>query len=101
MILLELIWIEFMNVSGKAGWLYGKADCICFQCKDGFLFVGRKKLAEKCEQLVGYKKEEITLENSGPKKGMYKLCTRKNRKDIITMIKKEDVLSIEHEYIRY
>ena len=98
----KIIWIEFQSVSGKRnGWIYGKSDCFAFQCHDGFLFVGRKKLAELCERLVGYKREDITLENSNSTKGMYKLYTRKGRKDIITMIKKSDIMSIEHEYLRY
>ena len=97
----EIIWIEFFNVAGNEGWLYGNADCFSFQCHDGFLCVGRRKLTELCEKLVGFSKDEITLENSNSKKGLYKLYTRKGRKDIITMIKKKDILSIEHEYIKY
>lgn len=103
----NIIWIEFSSVRSNKnnnkndGWLYGSADVICFQCKKGFLFVSRKKLANLCEKLVGYKRDEITLENSGNKKGLYKLYSRKNRRDILTTIKKEDVMSIEHIFLEY
>lgn len=97
----EIIWIEFANVSGKDGWLYGKADCFAFQCQDGFLCVGREKLAEACEKLVGFERKDITLENSKSKKGLYTLYTRSGRKDILTTITKADLLKIEHEYIKY
>lgn len=97
----EIIWIEFQNISGNAGWLYGKADAFAFQCHDGFLFVGRRKLANLCERLVGFKRKEITLENSKRSKGLYKLYNRSDRKDIITQIKKSDIMSIEHNYLRY
>ena len=97
----KIIWIEFKNINGNDGWIYGKADTICFQCHDGFIFVATKKLAKLCEKLVGFKKKEITLENSKKKKGMYTLYTRNGRKDILTMITKEDILSIPHNYLKY
>jgi len=97
----KIIWLEMKSVSGRKGWLFGKADTICFQCEDGFLFVERKKLAKLCEKLVGFSEKEMTLENSKSKKGMYTLYTRKGLKDIVTMITKKDVMSIEHEYIKY
>lgn len=97
----EIIWIEFLNVGGNAGWLYGKADCFAFQCTDGFICVGREKLAKKCEKLVGYKREEIIHENSKTKMGLHTLYTRKGRKDILTTITKADLLSVENEFVRY
>jgi len=97
----DIIWIEFKNISGKKGWLYGEADAISFQCIDGFLCVARKKLVKLCEKLVGYKRKDITLENAKSKKGLYTLYTRNGRNDILTTITKADLLSIEHEYIKY
>jgi len=97
----KIIWLEIKNVSGKNGWLLGKANCISFQCEDGFLCVARKKLVKLCEKLVGLSTKEMILENCKSKKGMYTLYTRNGRKDILTMITKKDLLSIEHEYIKY
>lgn len=99
----DLIWIEIQSVSEKIkkGWLYGKADVIAFQNEDGFLFVSRRKLANLCEKLVGYDPKTVTVDDCKKTKGLYKLYNRRDRKDILTMIKKEDILGIEHNYLKY
>ena len=33
----DWIWIEFQNVRGNTGWLYGEADCIAFETQDNFV----------------------------------------------------------------
>lgn len=39
-------FIEFLNVHGEDGWLFGKADYIAFETPYNFYFVKRKKLLE-------------------------------------------------------
>jgi len=97
----DIVWIEFKNVNGNEGWLYGKADYIAFQIKEGFLMVNRKALVTRCEELVGYTKEEINEEMAGDVKDFYKLISRRNRKDVITIIKKEDLLKMKHTLLEY
>lgn len=97
----EVVWVEFRNISGNDGWIYKNADCFAFECKDGFIVVGRKDLAKKCEKLVGFKKDEITLDKAKSKIEMYKLYTRKDRKDILTTITKQDLLDMKHTRLRY
>lgn len=48
----EWIYVEFRNVIGKEGWLYGKADYFAFERPDGFLIVPRTVLVECAEDLI-------------------------------------------------
>jgi len=97
----EIVWIEFKNVNGNDGWLYGKADYIAFQVKEGFLMINRKRLARKCERLVGFVKEQIHEGIAGNIKDFYRLISRRNRQDVITIIKKADLLKMKHTLLEY
>lgn len=79
------IWIELQNVRGNKGWLRGKADYIAFEHSKHFLIVSRQDLLDWC-------KSKITNRSfvSSPKEALYRLYQRKNRKDIISIIKTED-----------
>lgn len=81
----DLIWIEFANVRGDIGWLYGKANYIAFQQDDKFALIKRKELIEIVNKLVGA--ETVT----SPKNALYKLYTRWGREDVLTLIKFEDI----------
>ena len=35
----QMVWVEFHNVAGKKGWLYGEADKIAFERKNDFVIV--------------------------------------------------------------
>ena len=35
----DLVWIEFKNVAGNQGWLYGGSDYIVFEREDDFVIV--------------------------------------------------------------
>lgn len=48
----EDVFIEFRNVGGYKGWIYGKADLIAFRRKQGFMLVVREKLLKYCESVV-------------------------------------------------
>lgn len=47
-----IIWIEFKNVRGKLGWLYGKAERIAFELEKEFIFVEREDLRKRAESLT-------------------------------------------------
>ena len=85
----EYTWVEFKNVRGKKGWLYGKADKIAFETEAGFLMVDREELAKWCEDSVDFKK---SVRN--PYSAIYKVYTRKGREDLISRIKTEDIRSL-------
>ena len=82
----EYTWIEFKNVKGKKGWVYGDADKIAFEIEDGFLMVDREELVKWCEKKVDFKKSV-----SNPYSAIYKVYTRKGRDDLITRIKTDDI----------
>lgn len=82
----DLVWVEFQNVSGKNGWLYGKSQCIVFEREKDFVIVSRKSLLEFCEKNVEKKKVYNSHE------AIYKIYTREGRKDIISMIRMDDLL---------
>lgn len=48
----EWIYVEFNNVRGDPGWLYGKANYFAFERPDGFLIVPRVALVEAAETLI-------------------------------------------------
>ena len=48
----EVVWIEFANVQGKRGWLYGDSDIIAFERPEDFLLVNRKLLARLWRKAV-------------------------------------------------
>lgn len=54
-------WLELKGVSGKPGWLYGKAKYIAFRTKTKILFARREKLAKFAERVTEGK--ELVFEN--------------------------------------
>lgn len=80
------IWVEFKNVQGRNGWLYGDNDYIAFQNNDNsFSLVETDKLANMCENKCN---NGITTKSTDV---LYKRYTRKGRKDELSMIKFEDL----------
>ena len=76
-------WVEFKNVNGDPGWLYGKANYIAFEVEEGFLIVKRTDLISFCQEHVDMK---TIVENAW--EGKYRLYTRKKfkRSDEISYI---------------
>jgi hypothetical protein len=88
----ELIWIEFKNVRGKRGWLYGGADALAFEREHDFVIVDRKLLARLCERLC-----DLTQLNTNVKMPLYTAYQRHGRQDILSLIKMSDILTnIKH-----
>ena len=86
----KYIWVEFKNVRGKKGWLYGKADKIAFETERGFLMVDRAELAKWCEEKVDFKRFARKAHTA-----IYKVYTRKGREDLISRIKIDDVRGLD------
>ena len=84
----DIIWVEFVNVNGNKGWLYGNNKYTVFYVKDGhgFLSVETKELADLCEKLCV---KGTTTKSSD---ALYKKYTRKGRQDVISMIEISDLL---------
>ena len=82
----ENVWIEFNNVRGDPGWLYGKADKIAFERASDFVLVDRESLKEYCEATVSPLLVKSTEE------AVYKSFQREGRKDIISRVPMKDIL---------
>jgi len=87
----EFIWVEFKNIVGQDGWLYSKADYIAFERGDDFVIVKRSDLIPLCETLVDLN-EKVQSSN----KALYHAYSRRGRRDLISMIKMEDLFLIPH-----
>ena len=78
-------FIEFKNVQGKRGWLYGIADYFAFETNDYWIIVKGSKLKkwihEKCkDKIYGM--------------GVYELGSRPGARDLITKVKTIDLCYI-------
>ena len=80
------IWVEFKNVKGDNGWMYGKAEYIAFDMPElgGFVMVRTHELARLCEEIVEHvfvTKQEATR----------KYYQREGREDVISRLELPDI----------
>ena len=88
----DLVWLEFKNVQGKIGWLYGKADWIAFEREKDFVMVKRDELAKMGEKLC-----DLGDRVSAGRDALYKGYQRRGRKDLLSIVKMSDVLKLYHQ----
>jgi hypothetical protein len=91
----KFLWVEFRNTAGMNGWLYGKQDWMAFEKPDGFLFVRREDLKELAIELC----DTDTYVDSA-RDALYKVYSRKDTDDVISMIKYSDLDRIPSFFIR-
>ena len=82
----DWIWIEFQNVRGNAGWLYGDADRIAFETQDDFIVVDRNSLIDYVEDVVDMGK---SVKYSS--QAQYKTYRRAGRNDLLTMVELSEI----------
>lgn len=85
---LENTWIEFRNVYGTKGWIYGEAKYLAFERPDKFDFVDRQGLMvylHSCGN-IDFKNESRKFPEE-----CYKLYNRWNSLDLICKIPYNDV----------
>lgn len=85
----HLLWVEFRTVRNTKGWLFGSADLIAFETKQGFKIVERKALVRLINKLV-----KIHVKVDKPEDALYKVYTRNGRPDEITLLKVSDLDAI-------
>lgn len=81
----DTIWVEFANVHGKTGWLYGKADFIAYEDITKFHLISRPHLAYIAETKI--KNDFVDHKNDA----LYHRYSRKGRKDVIGKLLWHDV----------
>ena len=87
----EKVWLEMRNVMGNDGWLVApKLDFIAFEREDDFVIVRRALLKELATRLCKFNIVDSNCE------ALYNLYQRQGRKDVLTMIRMDDVLSLKH-----
>jgi uncharacterized FAD-dependent dehydrogenase len=99
-------YIEFLNVNGDNGWVFGKADYIAIEGDDEFYMIARTDLIDFCEKLFQISLRGTTkeIEDSllalkqkwvpSSKQAHHRLYRRFGRLDIVTRISMEDVKSL-------
>lgn len=88
----DWIWIEFKNVGGNKGWLYGEAEYIAFELENEFIIVKRQDLIKISESLIDRK----SLVDK-PYLAKYKTYHRNNRpKELVGLISLDDLKTIDH-----
>ena len=90
----EWLWIEFKNVRGKSGWIYGISDFIAFETKDSFILSYRKELCDWCL-------DHVDVKNTVPsaQEAEYVAYSRKGKQDLIARILTEDVIRLPHSQV--
>lgn len=88
------LWVEFKNVQGSKGWLYGKADLIAFELQDKYIIVRRKDLVNLSEKVVDM--EYKVLKSYRAEHKVYSRASRP--KELTAMINLEDLMTIKHYF---
>lgn len=82
------VWVEWKNVCGYNGWLYGDADYIAFERPKAFWMVKRQMLFDLAMQTV-----DFSFRVTKPSDAINALYSRKGRKDELSRIKTRDLYS--------
>lgn len=85
-------WVEFKNVNGDNGWLYGDADFFAFETIDYFFIVERMKLKQFVES-------KCKLKIWCPSPALYELYRREGRNEVLTLIKTIDIAALSEKII--
>lgn len=88
-------WVEIKNVLGRGGWCFsGKADFIVFETYDYFVCVKKERLQELIKEKV------VKNYVNEPYQALYGLYQRKNRKDVLTLVKTLDLMAISSKILK-
>lgn len=80
-------YVEFKNINGDYGWVYGYADFIAFETEHSFIMVHRERLLGWCMAKIVSKEILSTPQE-------YKWYRRENRSDLMTLIPVLDLMKI-------
>ena len=88
------LWVEFKNVLGSKGWLYGDMDLFAFERAHDFIICPSKDVRTLAEELVDF---DAKVRRACWAE--YNIYQRRGRKDQISMIRYDDLLKIKHHKI--
>lgn len=87
----DITWLEFRNVLGEVGWLYGKAKYLAFRRIGLTVFVDRLKLVQYAENLVRGKQ---VVDVRPTLCGIPYTRKRWGRNDITVMVSLDDIQAL-------
>lgn len=90
----SIVWCEIKNGNGGEGWLTkakNGATTIAFELENEFVIVSRKDLLDLVKKLCNLEKMVAQSKNA-----LYCGYKRFGRRDLLTLIKTEDLLTIHH-----
>lgn len=85
-------WIEIKGITGELGWLYGEADFFAFETIDYWIVVEKNRLQNFIKNTTIKEFVEVPT--------LYKLYNRKDRKDVLTLIKTIDLCYLSKKIIK-
>lgn len=86
-------YVELKNVLGNPGWLYGEAHYFVFETEDYWIMVDKIRLQH-------FIKEKCAAKEWSQIPSFYKLTQRRERQDIITLVKTMDLIFICDKMIK-
>ena len=86
-----LTWIEFKNVSGDDGWIYGKAHAIAFEREDIFDLINRVKLKKFVDNKIINKNGLVYKKEDDLSDMIYQNYNRVGRKDVVVIVPFVDI----------
>lgn len=89
------IWVEIVGITGKPGWVYGKANYLVFEQENDFIIVDRKKLVDFIEKTC-----DLNDVVNDSYRALYKGYKRQNRLDLITLVYSRDIRNIASEILK-
>lgn len=81
-LLKDRFWVEFRNVNGRPGWLYGEAKYIAFEYFGAWYIYDREILTGACELLVDMDAPIVDK----PSRADYRIYQRTGRKDQTSLV---------------
>lgn len=92
--------LEFRNVMGAKGWMYGGADAIAFLMLEGFLVVGRRELLAMAMGLIDLRDKVHRQNKVDPARWVHRLLGRVGRRDVFTYVERGRVEMLPHVWVR-
>jgi len=88
-----IIYLEYKNIIGGPGWLYGKSDYIAFEQPNSFILVFRNDLVEFGNKML----PKMKLVNKSGIEGT--LYSRRNREDLVGCFDLSDIITNNKHFI--
>lgn len=85
------VWLEIINNRGEEGWIYKENHWTAFELDDYFLLTLNAYLIILVCQVVDFSE---TVKDA--RDALYKTYTRKNKNDLTTRVKPQDIMNYPH-----